>query len=695
MTDINTFQNNDGIRNEEEGLNNQNGGELIHSQSTQFSGFELRIEDLTIWVPGNKKKKKEAKVILKGISTEIKKGEMTAIVGPSGSGKTTLMNYLSGRQNSSQSFKTFCHYYINKTEIDDIDDFKNIIGYVLQEDIMDSRMSPKELFNFYCKMRYNKKADENFPEDPKVRCDEMIDLLGLERVADTKVGDVFNRGLSGGEKKRVSIGIELISNPNLLFLDEPTTGLDSTTALSVMETVRNLKERGITIISTIHSPSNKILQLFDKIIILCEGNLVFDGPPQGIEDYLHKMNFNSNKNIPPLEYFMQVIDKDDLRVQFSKDHKIGDIDDYDENFEEKINVEYDKRINQFTEHQSKATLENYEDNWKRGESLHGTNIKKLKNIAREKNQQKNVCVQFAYLFGKNFRLFMTDFKTLTMKFILFFVTTLFLFLVYIDLGKIEDNPLVAIQNRGGFMFLILANTFFGGLNLASTSFIPQKQIFLKDQQGKVYNKSIFFISSIFYILPFYIILNLGSIAIYFYATDLNNAVFNQFLWFCGFVLFGSFLGGIAVGTLVGVFVAKIENIGAAIPIIALPMFLVAGFLAAVKTMSWPLRIFSFISPLRYSFQGLILNEFTNSKKYIDNCPPGQPKNSCDPFSFYDFYENERWLNLIVCVSLCVGFLILSYIVFVFKYAEKKTRYGYDKEIIEKYAKINPNPRKIN
>lgn len=694
MTDINTFQNNNKIKEEELNKMNNENENLIQQQNTQFSGFELRIEDLIIWVPGNKKKKKESKVILKGITTEIKKGEMTAIVGPSGSGKTTLMNYLSGRQNTSQSFKTFCHYYINQTEIDDIDDFKNIIGYVLQEDIMDSRMSPRELFNFYNKMRYDKERDENFPEDPKLRCEEMIDLMGLSKVGDTKVGDVFTRGLSGGEKKRTSIGIELISNPNLLFLDEPTTGLDSTTALSVMETVRDLKARGITIISTIHSPSDKILQLFDKIIILCEGNLVFDGPPQDIEDYLHKMNFNSTKYIPPLEYFMQVIDKDDLRVQFSKDNKLVDFDEYDAKFEEMINLEYNKRINSLTLHQSELTLNNYENNWKRGESIKGVNIKKLKNLSKTKNLQKNYFIQFGYLFGKNFRLFMTDFKNLLMKLILFFVTTLFLFLVYIDLGKIEDNPLIAIQNRGGFMFLILANTFFGGLNLASTSFIPQKQIFLKDQQGKIYNKSIFFISSIFYILPFYLVLNLASAAIYFYATDLNNENVSLFLWFCGFVLFGSFLGGVSLGTFVGVFVSKIENIGAAIPIIALPMFLVAGFLAAVKTMAWPLRIFSFISPLRYSFQGLILNEFTNSQKYINNCPDSQPENSCNPFSFYDFYEKERWVNLVICAGLCFFIFVLSYVVFVFKFGEKKTRYGFDKEIVEKYAKINPHPRKF-
>jgi ABC-type multidrug transport system ATPase subunit/ABC-type multidrug transport system permease subunit len=689
MTDKNTFQINDQIReNRDEEVIGESRSLLRQQSSTTFSGFELRIEDLVIWVPG-KKKKTEPKVILKGITTEIKRGQMTAIIGPSGSGKTTMMNYLSGRQDYSQNFKTFCHYYINKTEINDISDFKNIIGYVLQEDIMDTRMTPRELFHFYLKMRKNIEKEK---VDQKEVVNDMIDLLALSKCADTKVGDVFTRGLSGGEKKRTSIGIELISNPNLLFLDEPTTGLDSTTALNVMETVRDLKQRGITIISTIHSPSEKILRLFDKIIILCEGNLVFDGPPDKIEGYLSSLDFKSTKYVPSLEYFMQVIDKDDLRIQFSKT-KLND-EEFDDNFEKKIDEEYRKRIDLMTEHQREKTLEEYERNWKMEQSLTGANFAKITKISKTKNLQKNVFIQFGYLFWKFFSLFVKDYKNLLMKFLLFFVTTIFLFLVYIDLGSIKENPLVAIQNRGGFMFLILANSFFGGLNLSSTSFIPQKQIFLKDYQGRVYNRSAFFLASFIYIIPFYICMQIGACAIYFYATDLNNDEFVQFLWFNGFVVFGSFLGGIALGTLVGVIVPKIENIGAAIPIIALPMFLVAGFLAAVKTMAWPLRIFSFISPLRYAFQGLILNEFTNAQTYIDNCPPSQPPNSCNPFSFYDFYEKERWLNILILLCLIAFFLLLSYIVFIIKFGEKKTQYGFEKSIIDKYAKINPSPRKF-
>lgn len=106
--------------------------------------------------------------------------------------------------------------------------------------------------------------------------------MSIAKCADTQVGDALHRGISGGEKKRTSIGIELISNPSLLFLDEPTTGLDSTTALDIIDNMSTLAKWGITLITTIHSPSAEILRKFDNLIILCDGFLVYEGSPAKI-----------------------------------------------------------------------------------------------------------------------------------------------------------------------------------------------------------------------------------------------------------------------------------------------------------------------------------------------------------------------------------------------------------------------------
>jgi ABC-type multidrug transport system ATPase subunit len=141
-------------------------------------------------------------------------------------------------------------------------------------------MTVRETFEFYYDLR--RSLDQNEKEKREKKRDvisELISRLKLERVENTVIGDLTNRGISGGERKRVSIGVELVKNPYLLFVDEPTTGLDSANAFNVVSVLRNAKESSVTIVSTIHQPSNQILQLFDQIVILADGEVVYSDSP--------------------------------------------------------------------------------------------------------------------------------------------------------------------------------------------------------------------------------------------------------------------------------------------------------------------------------------------------------------------------------------------------------------------------------
>jgi ABC-type multidrug transport system ATPase subunit len=106
----------------------------------------------------------------------------------------------------------------------------------------------------------------------------VIQRLYLENCADTRIGGLLQKGISGGERKRTSIGYELMSNPSLLLMDEPTSGLDSHTALRIMKLMRRLaKKRGMTILATIHMPSSELMGIFDRVIVLSEGLTIFNG----------------------------------------------------------------------------------------------------------------------------------------------------------------------------------------------------------------------------------------------------------------------------------------------------------------------------------------------------------------------------------------------------------------------------------
>jgi ABC-type multidrug transport system ATPase subunit len=232
---------------------------------------------------------------------------MTAIIGPSGSGKTTLMNFISGRSYTSNLVKSG-KLSINETEIENLSPIKHIIGYVTQEDILQEELTVRQTFESYCTLRGIK--------DKKEWSQKIIDKLQLQKCADTQVGGAMIRGVSGGEKKRVSIGVELVSSPSLLFMDEPTTGLDAYTAFEVMNLMSEIKkEEQMTVISILHQPSNQILDLFDKVIILCDGMIVFDGPPKDINHRVKTLGFQMPKFSNGVEYLLEAIDRDGIRIE--------------------------------------------------------------------------------------------------------------------------------------------------------------------------------------------------------------------------------------------------------------------------------------------------------------------------------------------------------------------------------------------
>ena len=110
-------------------------------------------------------------------------------------------------------------------------------------------------------------------------------MLNLLDCQNTLVGDAAKKDISGSERKRVSIGYELITNPSLLILDEPTSGLDSNTALKVINLLKKESQRGMTIIASIHAPSSEIFMKFDKVIVLSDGNQIYNDKPEAVLDY--------------------------------------------------------------------------------------------------------------------------------------------------------------------------------------------------------------------------------------------------------------------------------------------------------------------------------------------------------------------------------------------------------------------------
>ena len=148
--------------------------------------------------------------------------------------------------------------------------FGNFGAYVMQDDILFSTFTCEEALKFAAKLRMNGSRAE-----VSERVDKIIKELGLIKCRKTLIGGGLVKGLSGGERKRTSIGVELITDPSIIFLDEPTSGLDSFTAKRIVKMLDDLAGQGKAVISTIHQPSSDTFNEFDKLLLLAEGNIIY------------------------------------------------------------------------------------------------------------------------------------------------------------------------------------------------------------------------------------------------------------------------------------------------------------------------------------------------------------------------------------------------------------------------------------
>ncbi|XP_047342652.1 ABC transporter G family member 9-like [Impatiens glandulifera] len=265
----------------------------------------LKFEDVVYKVkPRNtgsfiKNKKSNEKIILKGVSGIVSPGEMLAMLGPSGSGKTTLLTALGGRLVSGQltGKMTYNDRPFSNT-------MKRNTGFVTQDDVLYPHLTVTETLVFTALLR----LPNSLRKEEKVEhAEAIIAQLGLTKCKNSIIGRPFLRGVSGGERKRVSIGQEMLINPSLLFLDEPTSGLDSTTAQRIVSTLWELAHAGgRTIVMTIHQPSSRLFYMFDKVILLSEGNLAYFGKGNDAMKYFSSVGYVPSVAMNPADFLLDL-----------------------------------------------------------------------------------------------------------------------------------------------------------------------------------------------------------------------------------------------------------------------------------------------------------------------------------------------------------------------------------------------------
>ncbi|KAK6921808.1 ABC transporter-like, ATP-binding domain [Dillenia turbinata] len=257
---------------------------------------------------------KPIRIVLNGVSGIVRPGELLAMLGPSGSGKTTLLTALAGRLPGKISGSITYNGQPFTSAM------KRKTGFVTQDDVLYPHLTVLETLTYTALLRLPNKLTR----EEKVEQAELIIMeLGLTRCRNNVVGGPLFRGVSGGERKRVSIGQEMLVNPSLLLLDEPTSGLDSTTAQRIVASLRALARGGRTLVTTIHQPSSWLYRMFDKVVVLSDGCPIYSGRAGQVMEYFGSVGYVPGFNfVNPADFLL------DLANGVAPDRKQDDQNEY-------------------------------------------------------------------------------------------------------------------------------------------------------------------------------------------------------------------------------------------------------------------------------------------------------------------------------------------------------------------------------
>ncbi|CAL7941365.1 unnamed protein product [Xylocopa violacea] len=235
------------------------------------------------------------KQVLKGVSGTFKSGELTAIMGPSGAGKSTLLNILTGFEQNHWKGQI---EYVGENGEHTWNEYRKQSCYIQQDDNLHPLFTVSEIMW----MATNLKIGSLSRKAKAMLIDDVLENLDLIKTKNTACSN-----LSGGQKKRLSIALELVDNPPVMFLDEPTTGLDSLSSYQCISLLKSLAKAGRTIVCTIHQPSAILYEMFDNVYLLAQGMCMYEGATINTISYFASIGLHCPKYHNPADFMIEVV----------------------------------------------------------------------------------------------------------------------------------------------------------------------------------------------------------------------------------------------------------------------------------------------------------------------------------------------------------------------------------------------------
>ncbi|KAK3411762.1 hypothetical protein EUGRSUZ_I00523, partial [Eucalyptus grandis] len=564
--------------------------------------------------------------ILQGLTGYAEPGRMLAVMGPSGSGKSTLLDALGGRLSSSTQQTGEILINGRKQPLS-----FGTSAYVTQDDTLITTLTVREAVYYSAQLQLPESMSNS---EKKERAEATIREMGLQDARDTRIGGGSAKGLSGGQKRRVSICIEILTRPMLLFLDEPTSGLDSAASYHVMNRIAKLASHDQrTVIASIHQPSSEVFELFHNLCLLSSGKTVFFGLRSVAEQFFTSKGFPCPTLRNPSDHYLRTINKD-----FDADIEQGSSG---MNAEEAIDTLVKSYLSSLICHQVQQQVS----------KISGKNVGG--NLERN-GSQASFLTQSLVLTKRSFVNMYRDLGYYWLRLAIYIALCLCVGTIFYDIGLTYGS----IQARGSMLMFVAAFLTFMAIG-GFPSFVEDMKVFGRERLNGHYGVAAFVIGNTFSSIPYLLIISLIPGAIAYYLVGLEKS-FEHFAYFA-LVLFACML---LVESLMMIVASVVPDFlmgiitGAGIQGV---MMLNGGFFRLPNDLPKPFWRYPmyYISFHKYANQGFFKNEFEGL--IFPNQMGGSPTISGEEI-LRNYWQVEmgysKWVDLATLLGMVVVYRLM-------------------------------------